>query len=107
MERFTNTRVQIVKTYYQNHESGAETVKQLRSIFGRNEASNKTTVLQLIKKFETTGSVASVKSPGRNRTQRNAQQIAVVQQSVTVSPGKSIHRRSQHLSIPRSSLQIM
>ncbi|XP_060863526.1 uncharacterized protein LOC132940116 [Metopolophium dirhodum] len=35
------------------------------------------------------------------------QQIAVVQQSVTVSPGKSIRRRSQQLSIPRSSLQRM
>jgi hypothetical protein len=61
--------------------------------------------LRLIKKFETIGSVATVKSPGRNGTQRNAQQIAVVQQSVTVSPRKSIRRRSQQLSILRSSLQ--
>jgi len=95
MERFTNKqRIQIVKTYYQNYESGTETVRRLQAIFGRNEAPNKSTVLRLIKKFETTGSVATVKSPGRNRTQRNAQQIAVVQQSVTVSPGKSIRRRS-------------
>jgi len=106
MERFTNKqRVHIVKNYYQNCESGAETVRRLCVVFGRNEAPNKCTVLRLIKKIETTGSVATVKSPGRNRTQRIAQQIAVVQQRVTVSPVKSIHRRSQQLSIPRSSLQ--
>jgi len=57
MERFTNKqRIQIVKTYYQNYESGTETVRRLRVIFGRNEAPNKSTVLRLIKKFETTGS---------------------------------------------------
>ncbi|KAL5246076.1 hypothetical protein ACI65C_013484 [Semiaphis heraclei] len=79
MERFTNKqRVQIVKTYHQNRESGAETVRRLRAVFGRNEAPNKSTVLRLIKKFESTGSVATVKSPGRNRTQRIAQQIAML-----------------------------
>ena len=55
-------------------------------------------------KFESTGSVLTLKSPGQNRSRRSEEQLVVVQDSVTVSPGKSIHRRSQQLHIPTTSL---
>lgn len=60
MEQFMiKQRVQILKTYYQNYESGAETLRRLLTVFERNEAPNKSIVLRLIKKFETTVSVAT------------------------------------------------
>jgi len=67
-----------VKTYYQNREIGTETVRRLRAVFGRNEAPDKSTVVRLMKKFETTSSMVTAKSAGQYRTRRNAQQIAVV-----------------------------
>lgn len=105
MEQFTiEERVLIVKTHYKNGECYAETVRRLRAILGRNRAPTASTVLRLIKKFESTGSVGTVKSPGRNRIVRTEQNIAVVQDSVAVSPQKSLHRRSQQLGISPSSL---
>lgn len=106
MERFTKEeRVIIVKTHYRNGESYAETVRRLRRIFGRNNAPTASTVLRLIKKFEETGSVATIKTPGRDRTVRTEQNIALVQDSVAVSPQKSLQRRSQQLGISTTSLQ--
>jgi transposase len=105
MEQFTTEqRVLIVKTFYQNGESATQTVRKLRNILGRNEAPNESTVRRLMTKFKTTGSAATAKSPGRNRSRRTEQQIAVVRDSVTLSPGKSIRRRSQQLGIPTTSL---
>jgi hypothetical protein len=105
MEQFTTEqRVLIVKTFYQNGESATQTVRTLRTNLGRNEAPNESTVRRLMTKFQTTGSVATAKPPGRNRSRRTEQQIAVVRDSVTLSPGKSIRRRSQQLGIPTTSL---
>ena len=77
IERYSiEQRVVIVKTHYKNGECYAETVRKLRTIFGRNNALTETTVMRLVKKFESLGSVATLKSPGRSRTEQN---IAVVQ----------------------------
>ena len=78
--------------------------EQLRTICGRNEAPCEPTVRRLMTKFETTGSVSKVKWPGRKRSCRTEEQLILVQDSGTVSPGKSIRRRSQKLDIPTTSL---
>ena len=46
-------------------------------------------------KFETTGSVLTVKSPGRKRSRRTEERLVLVQDNVIASSGKSIRRRSQ------------
>jgi len=105
MERFSiEQRILIVKTHYKNGECYAETVRKLRAIFGRGNAPTATTVSRLVQKFEESGSVATRKSPGRNRNVRTQQNIAVVQDSVNVSPVKSLRRRSQQLGMSTSSV---
>jgi transposase len=106
MERYTKVqRLVMVKTHYKHGECYAETVRKLPGIFGRQNAPNQSTVQRLVKKFEETGSIVDIKSPGRARARRSLENIAVVRQSVDVSPGKSIRRRSQELAIPRSTMQ--
>jgi DNA-binding IclR family transcriptional regulator len=94
-----------VKTHYKYGESYAETVRKIRGIFGRRTAPNQSTVQRVIKKFEETGSIMNSKLPVRHRTGRSLENIAAVTESVAESPGTSIHRRSQQLDIPRSTMQ--
>ncbi|XP_039301292.1 uncharacterized protein LOC120356416 [Nilaparvata lugens] len=106
MEKFTCAqRVLIVKTFYQNGESYAATVRLLRGTLGRNEAPNESTVRRLMKKFFETGSTVDLKSPGRRRSVRTKQNIALVRDSVAVSPAKSIRRRAQQLRLKCSSVR--
>ena len=58
--------------------------------------------MKLASKFQTTGSVSRVKSPGctGNRSCRPEEQIDLVQDSVTASPRKSIHQRLQSVGYP-------
>jgi hypothetical protein len=100
-------RLVMVKTHYKFGECYAETVRKLRGIYGRQNAPNQSTVQRLIKKFEETGSIVDIRSPGRAHARRSLENIAVVRQSVDVSPGKSIRRRSQQLAIPRSTMQLI
>ena len=79
-------------------------MRKLRTIFGKNEVSCESAVRRLVTKFETTGSVLTVKLPGRKRSRRTEEQIVLVQDSVLANPRKSIRRRSQQLDIPIFSL---
>ena len=54
--------------------------------------------------FETTSSVLTVKSPERKRSGRTEEQLALVQDSATVSQGKSIRRRLWQFDIPTTLL---
>ena len=91
--------VLIVKTFYQNRESYAATVRQLRAIPWHNEAPNESTVGRLMRKFNETGSTVNIRSPGCRRSGQSDQNIAVVRDSVAVSPMKSVLRRSQEFLI--------
>ena len=96
MKRFTVIqRLEIIKIYYKNNESIRETFRALREIYGRHNRPTELAIRNLIKKFESTGSVCDVKHPTcqkRNRTQEN---IDAVNESVTEEPELSITRRSQ------------
>ena len=78
-------------------ECATQTMRNLHTIFDRNEAPCKFTASRAITKSETTGLVLTVKSPGRKRSCRTEKQLVLVQDSVTVSPGKSIRRRLQQV----------
>lgn len=101
----TDQRIFVVKTYYKQNESPTVTVRVLRGILGRNAAPNESSVRRLISKFETTGSVINIKKTGRRRLVRTDENIAIVNDSVTVSPTRSIRRRSQQLNLSSTSLQ--
>jgi len=106
MERYTiEQRVFFIKTHYRHGECVAVTVRKLRTILGYREAPTATTITRLVSKFEETGLTAKIKSPERKRSQRTNENIAVVNDSVIVSPSNSIRRRSQQLGIGISSLQ--
>ena len=105
MKRFsTARRVVIVITFYQNGECATQAMRKLQTIFGKNEVSCESTIRRLVTKFETTGSVITVKSPGRKRSRRTEEQIVLMEDSVIASPQKSIRRRLQQWDIPTSSL---
>lgn len=105
MERLTiEQRITVIKTFYKNNESPTGTIRALRGVFGRNATPSETAIRKLARKFETTGSVQSIKSSGRPRSARTIENIAVVQNSVMVSPGKSVRRRAQQLHLLPSSL---
>lgn len=106
MERYTKEqRILIVKTHYKNGESVATTVRKLRTILGHHHAPNESTVRRLIKKFEESGSVADNKSPGRPRSGRSEANVALVRDSVTVSPKKSYRRRAQEMHMSSATMQ--
>jgi len=106
MERYIKEqRVIIVKAHHKHEESYAETVRKIRGIFGRRNAPYQSTVKRMIKKFEETGSITGSKLPVRHRTGRPLDNISAVSESVAESARTSLRRRSQHLGIPRSTMQ--
>ena len=102
MERYTvQQRVNIVKIYYQNECSVRLTFRALRSIYGLRPAES--TTRRLIRKFETTGSVADEAVPVRQRNARSFENIVAVRNSVRENPRQSIPRRAQELGLSVTS----
>ena len=62
-------------------------------------------MINVIKKFEISGSVPTAKSNSRPRTGRSKLNIAAVSASVDESPSTSIRHRAQQLNISRCSVQ--
>jgi len=98
-------RVIIVKSHYKCGERCAETVRKVRGIFGRRNASYQSTAQRMSKKLEETGSITDSKLPVRHRTGRSVDNLAAVSESVADSPGTSIRHRSKQIDIPRSTMQ--
>lgn len=75
------TRSYYEKTFYHNYENVVDmsTVRKLRTILRGNEARTSWSVQRLIKKFETTDPVGNAKLRRRSYTQRNDQQVSLVQ----------------------------
>lgn len=106
MQNYTiHQRIQIVKIHYQNGSCFAETIRKCRTAFGHRNAPCRNTVVNLIKKFELSGSVGNEKSCGHIRTSRTTEMIASVSQSVQKDGFTSIAIRSQQIGISKSSLQ--
>ncbi|CAK9833779.1 hypothetical protein ANTRET_LOCUS10412 [Anthophora retusa] len=106
MERLTpQQRVIVVKIYYQNQSSVVQTQRRLRDIFGRNYVPSKSTILRIIKNFETLFTVADRPKSGRPRSpQSNEKNIESVKSSVAENPETSIKRRAQELGINRQTI---
>ena len=106
MEHFSlEQRVLIIKTFYANRSSVAETLQKLRPIFGRNHTPWRLTVTCLVDKFEQHGFVTDQRVSHCSRSARSEQNIQSVHESVAEDPKLSTRRRSQQLGIKRTSLQ--
>ena len=103
MENYTiEHRMEIVKIHYKYGENFATTVRKVRTSFGHHSAPSRNTVINLIKKFEISGSVLTAKRIGTGRSKLN---IAAVSASVDESSSISIRHRAQQLNISRCSVQ--
>lgn len=98
-------RLFILKTHYKTGECFAETMRKLRTHFGRHNVPPRSTVKELIKKFEHTYSLKDNTPCVRQRSRRSVQNIAAVSESVTINPKTSICHRAQQLNISRATVQ--
>lgn len=98
-------RVKIVQAYYENGRSKKNAFRKLRDFFGRHDRPTERTILNVVHKFEQTGSVQDVKPPTRLRTGRSAENIAAVRENVLAVPETSIRHRSQELDLSYSTTQ--
>lgn len=79
MERYSKEQcILIAKTHYQNGEHHVVTVRKLRTILGRHNAPNKSTVRRSIKKFEESGFKRDDEFPGRPRSGWSEANVTVV-----------------------------
>jgi len=74
-------RVLIIKTIYQNGSSVLQTQRKLHDSFGQNHIPHKTTILHIVKNFETRR-IADVLKFGRPHSARTAENITTVRDSV-------------------------
>lgn len=105
MEKYSKEkRLIIVNTNYKNGASFSKTVRQLRQVFGHNNAPNESTVRPLITKFETKSTLMDQKTVVRRRPCRSLEKIATVRESEVKNPGTFIRHRDQELNICKSTM---
>ncbi|KAJ8962519.1 hypothetical protein NQ318_000910 [Aromia moschata] len=85
------------------NESSTETVRKLRTIFGRNEAPLAPGVRKFLRKVRETGMLMDNRCHPRARPVRMSERIAAVAQSVRENPRTST--RQQQLNVSRTSLR--
>ncbi|UYV71215.1 hypothetical protein LAZ67_8002213 [Cordylochernes scorpioides] len=98
-------RIKIIKLYYQH--GSFKTLRRQWSKHSKSSAPSKSTVKRIIKKFETTGSVADLPRSGRPHSATCETNINLVKASLEASPQISTRRLSQELKISRTSIQRM
>ncbi|KAJ8960960.1 hypothetical protein NQ318_020262 [Aromia moschata] len=72
-----------------------ETVRKLRTLFGRNEAPSAPSVRKFLRKVRETDMLMDNRSHPRARAVRTAERIAIVAQSVRENPRTSTRHRAQ------------
>ena len=88
-----------MRHYFKNHGSVAESVRKLRTDFGRREAPSAPYVRYLVKKVKETGILIDKPKREKPETVRRNENITAVAERVCEAPSASIHRRSQQLNI--------
>ncbi|KAJ8962642.1 hypothetical protein NQ318_001035, partial [Aromia moschata] len=82
-----------------------ETVRKLRTIFGRHEAPSAPGIRKFLRKVRETGMLMDNRSHPRDRLVSTAERIAAVAQSVRENPRISTRHRAQQPNISRTSLR--
>lgn len=97
-------KIEIIKIHYKNGEDFAVTKRIVNTSFGRYKSPCRSTIVNLIKKFESTGSVADITRENVARPIRSTENIAIVAESVAKNARLSLRKRSQHLGMSYGSL---
>lgn len=110
MERFTGSqRAFCVKNYYRNDGSCIVVRRLFRSEYGLqdlNQCPSASVIKSWVKNFESTGSTFDQKPAGRPTPIRKEETInRSSKTSVQRNPGRSSHKRSAELAVPRTSLR--
>ena len=106
MDRFSlEQRFEILKTYFECGSVISETLRKLRTKFGRNAAPTARAIRKLMHKVRETGMLVDARRVPYTRPVRTAEAIAAVTESVRQNPGTSTRRRSQQVGIPRTTLR--
>ncbi len=100
-------RVKIVKLHYENGGFYSITMRKFRTEFRHHNAPGRSTVVDLIKKFERTGQVMDIKHKTCQPRVITPKNIEMVTNSVESAPKLSIRRCSQQIGISRTSLQLI
>lgn len=106
MNRFTlEQRWEILKTYFESGCVLAETARNLRIKFGRNEAPTERGIRKFIDKVRETGMLVDATRVPHARPVRTVEAIAAVTESVRLNPTTSTRRRSQQVGVSRTTLR--
>jgi len=95
-------KIAVIKCYYK--VQNAEEVRRTWSQFSTEAAPSGSTIMRLVKKFESTGSVQAEKPPGRPRHARTAKLSESIMTSIKNSPLKSSKRLSNELGVSKSTI---
>jgi len=87
------------------HQSIIKTQRAYCKLYSVRKAPGKITIMKLVAKFRSVGSVLDKAHTGRHRTERTAENIELVRLSVLQSPKTSCRRRSQELSLSETTLR--
>lgn len=106
MYRFNlDQRFEILKTYFECGSVVAETARNLRRKFGRNEAPSYQGIKNFIDKVRRSGMLVDVTHVPHTHPRRTPEAIAAVAESVRLNASTSTRRRSQQLNISRTTLR--
>ena len=90
-------RWEILRHYFENHGNVFDSVRKLRTDFGRREAPSAPYVRYLVKKVKETGFIINKPKREKPKIVRIPENIAAVAESVCEAPTTSIYRRSQQI----------
>ena len=97
-----NERIFVIKNYYAR--TSYKHVEERWEVNFRTPVPSKSTMFNLVSKFEVTGSVSNAPKEGRPKTVRSPENMDKVAAEFVHSPKKSIRQASKELNISRSSL---
>lgn len=99
----TEERVKIVEFFFESQKSVVSTQRKFRRHFHKRNAPARTTIMAIVRRFQTSGSIDDQKRTGRPLTARTETNKRRVSRSVRRKLETSIRRRSEELSM---SLQL-
>ncbi|CAF4436397.1 unnamed protein product [Rotaria socialis] len=101
----SSERIEVVK-WYAIYQNAAEFVRQFPHRFDRDPPTRKV-ILDLVRKFDKTGSVEDVARPGRSRSVTTAMSRERVRLNFQQNPESSTRRATVELNLSRTSLRRM
>jgi hypothetical protein len=97
-------RIAIVRLYSKFDQNVAESAGQFKRKFN-GETVSRNSIVRINSNFDKTGTVSDLPRSGRPRTGRSEENIVMVSNKISQSPGKSTRRMSAETAISQSSVE--